>query len=328
MSMIPPGSPARLFAPSTSPCMNSECHCANPSCPHRAKNSFKNSSPKDGSPSHKISEKISMPTAKDPLSLEKTAKDMLDVVSGETHGWNAFEEAYSHLQNGCKVEVNSGKITEEDIYQILLRHASNGELPNTKELSSILAKYLKDLLTHNESTVKQLLTGKSKMEDILEATKRDHTNRVEELYHECRKSKQDLRLCQARYRDETHELKNRINSLEAELRRQKFDKEGSGCSGSKESLEVLQQEVRDMSVKLEQKDSFCRELENELNSLHSWIKAQTYHPTSTILYGYRPHRPESRTVIQSVQYMNGNSDKPTPKSNGILRRHDSSEEDV
>lgn len=315
--IISPGSPARIFAPAPAVSVNID-HPSSESPPRR-KQPIKYKSP-------------TSPSSKDPMSLEKTAKDMLNVVSRGNHGWNAFEEAYSHLQNGPKSEVSSDKITitEDDIHQTLLRHSRNGELPNMKELSGILAKDLKEILNHNESTVKQLLKEREKLEEVYEARKRDHASRVDELYDELRQTKKELRLCQARYRDETHELKNRINSLEAELRRQRLEKEGSAVSSSKESLEVLQQEARDMSVKLEQKDNFCRELENELSTLHSWIKAHAYHPSSSILYGYRPHRSDHRTVIQSVQLLNGingNSPKSPPKSNGLLRR-DSSEEEI
>lgn len=316
--IISPTSPGRIFAPATIS-TSTEHHSASP--PHRGNSN--SSSPPDS----KL-DAISTPSSKDPLSLEKTAKDMLDVVS-QGNQWSAFEEAYSHLQNGSKTDMISIKMSlnEGDIYETLLRHSRNGELPSIKELSGVLAKDLKEILSQNDATVKQLLSQRSKLEDIFETTKRDHANRVDELYEELRKSKKDLRLCQARYRDETHELKNRINTLEAELRRQRLDKDGSVGSSSKESLEVLQQEVRDMSVKLEQKDSFCRELESELTSLHSWIKAQAYHPASSFLYGYRPHRSDSRTVIQSVQLLNGvNTQKPSPKTNGILH-HDSSEDE-
>jgi len=323
-----PDSPARIFTPGTVS-VNIDHRGPNKSPPQRKQPAHGSSST---SPVSRSEEKNSSPSNKDLMSFEKTAKDMLHVVSQDNHGLNAFEEAYSHLQNGSQSDGIADKlsISEEDVYQLLSRHSRNGELPNIKDLSEILAKDLKGILQHNESKVKRLLIERDKLEEVYEATKRDHATRVDELFDELRQTKKELRLCQARYRDETHELKTRINSLEAELRRQRLDKEGNTTSSSKESLEVLQQEVRDMSVKLEQKDNFCRELENELATLHSWIKAHAYHPSTSLLYGYRPHRSDHRTVIQSVQLLNGvhgNSPKSPPKSNGLTRQ-DSSDEDV
>ncbi|XP_031567017.1 ski oncogene-like [Actinia tenebrosa] len=332
LAMLGPVSPARIFAPSTISCINSDCHGTSP-CSPRGQYAYKSSLTKsdEGSESNKISEVISTPTSKDPMSLERTAKDMLDVVAQNDHGWNAFEEAYSHIKNGVKEEVNVDRVVsfnEDNIYHTLLGYSKNGELPSVKELSSLLAKDFKNLFIRSEAKTKQVLQEKSDLEDICEFSKRENAKKMEELYEELRKCKKDLRLCQARYKDETHEQKNIINGLEAELRRYKLDKEGSEANGSNESLEVLQQEVRDMCIKLEQKDSFCRELENELSSMHAWIKSQRYHPASSFVYSYgSPRRPESRTVIRSVQLVNGNSENSPVKSNGIAH-HDSSEEDM
>lgn len=322
-----PGSPARIFAPATVS-VNIDHRGRSESPTQRKQPVYSSSS--STSPTSRSEEKISSPSNKDVMSLEKAAKDMLHVVNQDKHGWNAFEEAYSHLQNGLKPDGVADKlsINQDDLYKTLARHSRNGELPNMKELSEILAKDLKEILNHNDSAVKKLRIEKDKLEEVYEATKRDHATRVDELFDELRQNKKELRLCQARYRDETHELKTRINSLEAEIRRQRLDKEGSTTNSSKESLEVLQQEVRDMSVKLEQKDNFCRELENELGTLHSWIKAHAYHPSTSLLYGFRPHRSDHRTVIQSVQLLNGvNGNSPKSTSNAIPRQ-DSSDDDV
>ncbi|KAJ7394838.1 hypothetical protein OS493_000673 [Desmophyllum pertusum] len=345
MPMMSSGSPARLFAPHTIPYLASDCPYT-PRHPHNFhrhpfQGDVRKPIPKVEprmSPvpvSHTVSEILATPSAKDPRSLEKTAKEMLEVVA-QNERWGGYENSYSPNRESEKSSDNESALLEERIHNSLASLTKNDRLPaSPRELSGLLAKEIKDLFAkHAEDKVKDLTDVRDKLRAELESLKQEHAKKMEEGLQELKSVQKELRMMQTSQRLEMDSLNEKNIKLQLEVKKYKAEKDDILSMNSKETINVLQQDVRDLSKKLEDKDNYCRELENEIKGFHSWINNQRLHNAgSQFIYTVNNPRRDSESVIRSRHLLNGTSaggfsrKASVNKTNGSLHNAESSEEE-
>ena len=340
--LLSAGSPARLFSPHTIPYLASDCPYTPPQPPsfHRAafhgdiRKPVPKLEPRASSNvvSHTVSGILATPSAKDPRSLEKTAKEMLEVVA-QNERWTGYENSHSPSRNSELKEDSESALLEEEIYGKLTNLTSKKDfdkLPSARELSSLLAKEIKDLFSkHAEDKVKELAETRSKLSAELDSLQREHAKKMEEALQELKSVQKEARMLQTSHRLEMESLNEKNIKLQLEIKRYKAEKEDILSMNSKETINVLQQDVRDLSKKLEDKDSYCRELENEIKSFHSWINNQRLHNAgSQLIYAVNSNsRRETESVIRSGHMVNGNYNrKVTDKTNGTVHNESSGDE--
>lgn len=346
MSMMSSGSPARLFAPHTIPYLASDCPYTPPHPHNIHRHAFKGDIRKPipkveprlspATVSHTVSEILATPSAKDPRSLEKTAREMLEVVA-QNERWGGYEKSNSpNREREIEGSDNESALLEERIYQTLASLTKNERLPaSPRELSGLLAKEIKDLFAqHTEEKVKELSTVRDKLSAELESLQKEHATKMEEALQELKSVQKELRMIQTSQRLEMDSLNEKNIKLQLEVKKYKAEKDDILSMNSKETINVLQQDVRDLSKKLEEKDSYCRELENEIKGFHSWINNQRLHNTSSqFIYTVNNPRRDSESVIRSRHMLNGTSaggfcrKTSVNKTNGSLRNGESSEEE-
>lgn len=310
-------SPARLFSPHTIPYLASDSpyNTPHPASFHRTgfHGDIRKPVPKLEPMSHTVSEILATPSAKDPRSLEKTAKEMLEVVA-QNERWTGYENKRSPSKSSMNEEKDDEEnaLLEEEIYGKLTSLTSKKDydkLPSPRELSSLLAKEIKDLFSKNaEDKVKELAEVRNKLRSDLESLQREHTKKMEEALQELKSVQKEARMLQTSHRLEMESLNEKNMKLQLEVKRYKAEKEGILSMNSKETVNVLQQDVRDLSRKLEEKDNYCRELENEIKSFHSWINSQRLHNTgSQLIYSVDGNaRRETQSVIRAGNIVNCN----------------------
>lgn len=342
-SMLASGSPARLFAPHTIPYLASDCPYTPRSAlpfhrtafhgdirkpvPSKAESRL---SPPNAS--HTVSGILATPSAKDPRSLEKTAKEMLEVVA-ENERWNGYESSRGSNKDSEESNDSENARLEEEIYGKLTSLTYNKDydkLPSPRELSSLLAKEIKDLFCkHSEDKLKELAQVRDKLRTELESVQREHTKKMEEALQELKSVQKESRMLQTSHRLEMESLNEKNIKLQLEIKRHKAEKDDILSTNSKETINVLQQDVRVLSKKLEDKDNYCRELENEIKGFHSWINNQRLHSAgSQLIYtvNSNPRLRETDSVIKTRHMLNGTSyHKASAVSNGDL--HNASSED-
>lgn len=344
--MMSPGSPARLFAPHTIPYLASDCPYTPPHPHNFHRHAFKGDirkpipkvEPRMGSAtvSHTVSEILATPSAKDPRSLEKTAKEMLEVVA-QNERWGGYEKSYSpNRDREPEVNDNESAVLEERIQNMLANLTKNDRLPaSPRELSGLLAKEIKDLFAkHGEDKVRELTNVRDKLSAELESLQKEHAKKMEEALQELKSVQKELRMMQTSQRLEMDSLNEKNIKLQLEVKKYKAEKDDILSMNSKETINVLQQDVRDLSKKLEEKDSYCRELENEIKGFHSWINNQRLHNAgSQFIYTMNNPRRDSESVIRSRHILNGTSaggftrKTSVNKTNGSLLNGESSEEE-
>lgn len=335
-------SPARLFSPHTIPYLASDCPYTPPQPPsfHHAAfhGDIRKPVPKveprtsPNAVSHTVSGILATPSAKDPRSLEKTAKEMLEVVA-QNERWTGYENSHSPTRNSEQKEDSETALLEEEIYGKLTNLTSkkdSDKLPSARELSSLLAKEIKDLFCkHAEDKVKELAEMRNKLSAELKSLQCEHAKKMEEALQELKSVQKEARMLQTSHRLEMESLNEKNIKLQLEIKRYKAEKEDILSMNSKETINVLQQDVRDLSKKLEDKDNYCRELENEIKSFHSWINNQRLHNTgSQLIYAVNSNsRRETESVIRSGHMVNGNYNrKATDKTNGTVHNDSSGDE--
>ena len=343
--MMSPGSPARLFAPHTIPYLASDCPYTPPHAHDFHRHAFKGDIRKPipkveprmspATVSHTVSEILATPSAKDPRSLEKTAKEMLEVVA-QNERWGGYEKSYSpNRDREPEANDNENAVLEERIQNMLANLTKNDRLPaSPRELSSLLAKEIKDLFAkHGEDKVKELTNVRDKLRAELESLQKEHAKKMEEALQELKSVQKELRMMQTSQRLEMDSLNEKNIKLQLEVKKYKAEKDDILSMNSKETINVLQQDVRDLSKKLEEKDSYCRELENEIKGFHSWINNQRLHNAgSQFIYSMNNPRRDSESVIRSRHMLNGTSaggfarKTSVNKTNGSLHGESSEEE--
>ncbi|XP_068699705.1 ski oncogene-like [Montipora foliosa] len=348
--LLATSSPARLFSPHTIPYLASDSPYNPPPHPssfHRAgfHGEIRKPVPKveptpasSANVSHTVSEILATPSTKDPRSLEKTAKEMLEVVA-QNERWTGYDTGNKRSPPRRKLseekEDNDSALLEEEIYGKLASLTSKRDydkMPSPRELSSLLAKEIKDLFSkHAEDKVKELAEMKNKLRSELESLQREHTKKMEEALQELKSVQKEARMLQTSHRLEMETLNEKNIKLQLEIKRYKAEKEGILPMNSKETLTVLQQDVRDLSKKLEEKDIYCRELENEIQGFHSWINSQRLRNTnSQFVYAVNSGlRRDPESVIRTGNIANGNlyERKVTvSKSNGSTHSESSGDE--
>ena len=335
-SLLAGGSPARLFAPHTIPYLASECPYTPPSF-HRAAfhGDIRKPVPKveprvsSANASHTVSEILATPSAKDPRSLEKTAKEMLEVVA-QNERWRVYENSHSPTRSNADKDDSESALLEEEIFGKLTSLTCKKDydkLPSPRELSRLLAKEIKDLFCkHNEDKVKELAEVRNKLRTELESLQREHANKMEEALQELKSVQKEARMLQTSHRLEMESLNEKNLQLQLEIKKYRAEKDDILSMNSKETINVLQQDVRDLSKKLEDKDNYCRELENEIKSFHSWINNQRLHNTGSQLIYTVNSNPES--VIKTRHMVNGSYDRKgiVNKTNGAVLNESSGDE--
>ena len=286
--------------------------------------------------SHTVSEILATPSAKDPRSLEKTAKEMLEVVA-QNERWGGYEKSYSpNRDREPEANDNENAVLEERIQNMLANLTKNDRLPaSPRELSGLLAKEIKDLFAKDgEDKVKELTNVRDKLRAELESLQKEHAKKMEEALQELKSVQKELRMMQTSQRLEMDSLNEKNIKLQLEVKKYKAEKDDILSMNSKETINVLQQDVRDLSKKLEEKDSYCRELENEIKGFHSWINNQRLHNAgSQFIYSMNNPRRDSESVIRSRHMLNGTSaggfarKTSVNKTNGSLHNGESSEEE-
>lgn len=343
-SMLSAGSPARLFAPHTIPYLASDCPYTprNPHSFHRAAihGDIKKPVPKveprvsSATVSHTVSGILATPSAKDPRSLEKTAKEMLEVVA-QNERWSGYEKSHGANRDSEESNESDSALLEEEIYGKLTSLTCKKDydkLPSPRELSSLLAKEIKDLFCkHAEDKVKELADVRDKLRVELESLQSEHANKMEEALHELKSVQKESRMLQTSHRLEMESLNEKNIKLQLEIKRYKAEKDDMLSMNSKETINVLQRDVRDLSKKLEDKDNYCRELENEIKGFHSWLNNQRLHNTgSQLIYAVNSNlRRESESVIRTRHMINGTygCKASVNKSNGSMSHNESSEDE-
>ena len=280
---------------------------------------------------------ISTPNSTDPRSLEKTAKDMLEVVA-QNDRWATFE---STQNEGNLADKPVALFSEEHIYQTLIGYTQNDSLPSLKELSVSLAKDFKDVLAQRETVIRDLLESRNKLHARLDSLKREHADKLEEVYDELKNTRKELRRSRVLNREELEEKNECIRLLEKEVKQLSAvrDELLSRNSDPKDSIEVMQQEVRDIANKLDDREKYCIELQTELKALHAWISTQRRydHDLSSPLilqtHNLCGPRRDSESVIRNVHLINGKNhhspgrnDSALVKTNGVVH-HDSSDDE-
>lgn len=344
--MIVCSSPARLFSPHTIPYLASD----SPYTPRNALPFYRTTThggdikkpvankveSRLGSPtaSYTVSGILATPSAKDPRSLEKTAKEMLEVVA-ENERWPSEYEKFSDSREESNDSQNAH--LEEQIFRKLTSLASSNDydkLPSPRELSRLLAKEIKDIYcNHAEDKVKELTDARDKLRVELESLQREHAKKMEEVLQELKSVQKETRMRQTGHRLEMESLNEKNVKLQLEIKRYKAEKDDILSMTSKETINVLQQDVRDLSKKLEDKDNYCRELENEIKGFHSWINNQRLHSAgSHLIYTVNSNpRLETESIIRAQHMLNGTATASyiphkTKSSNGSLH-NDSSEDE-
>ena len=340
-TLLSSGSPARLFAPHTIPYLASDCPYTppHPSSFHRAafhgdvRKPVPKAEPRVSSAtvSHTVSGILATPSAKDPRSLEKTAKEMLEVVA-QNERWTGYEDSHGPVKRNSEESTDSDSAQlEEEIYGKLTSITCKKDydkLPSPRELSSLLAKEIKDLFCkHTEEKVKELTEARNKLRKELESLQRDHARKMEEALQELKSVQKESRMLQTSHRIEMESLNEKNFKLQLEIKRYKAEKDDILSMNSKETISVLQQDVSDLSKKLEEKDNYCRELENEIKGFHSWINNQRLHNVdSQLVYTRR----EAESVIKTRHIVNGTGYASgrisVSKSNGSVHNESSEDE--
>ena len=334
-------SPARLFAPHTIPYLASDSYSSRHPHSFHSHPDIRKTIPKveplrsPGTVSHTVSEILATPSAKDPRSLEKTAKEMLEVVA-QNERWCGYENSFSPNRESDESNGGECSLWEERFQQILMNLNKNDRLPSSpRELSSLLAKDMKDLFAkHAGEKVKNLTEERDKLRSELGSLQKEHARKMEEALQELKSVQKELRMIQTSQRLELESLNEKNMKLQLEVKKYKAEKDDILSMNSKETINVLQQDVRDLSKKLEEKDSYCRELENEIKGFHSWINNQRLHNAgSQFIYTVNNPRQDSESVIRSRHMLNGTSaggfthKSSVNKTNGALHSAESSEDE-
>lgn len=334
-------SPARLFAPHTIPYLASDSYSSRHPHSFHSHPEIRKTIPKveplrsPGTVSHTVSEILATPSAKDPRSLEKTAKEMLEVVA-QNERWCGYENSFSPNRESDESNGGECSLWEERFQQILMNLNKNDRLPSSpRELSSLLAKDMKDLFAkHAGEKVKNLTEERDKLRSELGSLQKEHARKMEEALQELKSVQKELRMIQTSQRLELESLNEKNMKLQLEVKKYKAEKDDILSMNSKETINVLQQDVRDLSKKLEEKDSYCRELENEIKGFHSWINNQRLHNAgSQFIYTVNNPRQDSESVIRSRHMLNGTSaggfthKSSVNKTNGALHSAESSEDE-
>ena len=283
----------------------------------------------------RFSDVISTPNSTDPHSLEKTANDMLEVVA-QNDSWTTYDSG----QNDGNSEKPVALFSEEKIYQTLLTFSQNGSITSLRELSKTIAADFKGLITQREMVIKDLIDSRNKLHTRVDSLKREHADKIEELYDELKHARKEIKRLQILSREELGEKTRCIRVLEKEVKQLTGVRNEllSRNSSPKDSVEVMQQEVRDLANKLDDREKYCIQLQAELKALHSWINGQRMSELNSPLiistHNVCGARRDSDSVIRSVHLMNGSSKNhhskrnnfSVVKTNGVVR-HDSSDDE-
>lgn len=286
----------------------------------------------------RYSDVISTPNSTDPRSLEKTANEMLEVVA-QNDGWASFNSGQNDENS---VDKSLAAFSEDHIYQTLVTYSQNGSLGSLRELSKVIAADLKGFMTQRETIIRDLIDSRNKVHARIDSLKREHADKIEEIYEELKHARKEMKRSQILNRGELGEKARSIRVLEKEVKQLTAvrDELLSRNSSPKDSLEVMQQEVRDLANKLEDREKYCVELQSELKALRSWISGQRrYNPDLCSPLFDSTHnvcgpRRDSETVIRTVHFMNGNSKKhlsgrndfSVVKTNGVVEQDSSDDE--
>ena len=301
--------PARIFAPHTIPFVTPEysTSCSNFfAAPRRREiKSPETFQAEEPVVPNRIGEITSTPSTRDPQSLEKTAKEMVEVARNEK--WEAFSSVPSKEQSSPR----NVSFLEGLIYQTLLNCIENGQLPSARALSSLLAQDLQKVLGKQGGKLPEMTETKEKELAFL---KQDYARKMEEAYDELKNTKKDLRTLEAKHREESQELNAVICRLKHETKVYMMEKDERLSRNYKKETIALQQEIREMSTKLEDKESYCKDLQNELKTLRGWINSQAM----PVMYSVSNARKDSESVIRTLHLVNGTSaSKHLSKSNGV-----------
>ena len=293
--------PARLFAPHTIPFIGGDFA----PCPvvFSAKASSELGSPPTGDVpvTSRMGVISNTPSTKDPHSLEKTAREMVEVARNEK--WETMpKQSAGNLQTAPRQIT---KFFEESIYRSLMNCGDlrSHLLPSAATLSSSIAQDVGELLLRQEGRIGDLAVENDKVQKELESLKEKHARTMEEAYDELRSAQSNLRSLESRHREEGEKLNNTITQLRQEVKAMDLERSERQSNGKEhELISSLKQELEEKSRNLKDKEGYCYELQHELRTLQAWIENHCRQVTAK-----HDGLKNSDSLIRTLYLVNGNT---------------------